>query len=75
MLAGLAVKTFRWDHSLGCKYKTFYGNKKGSSKVITLGQQYNAGEKPSVMLYTYINRHAGTPDKNKNKNKTIVVHN
>ena len=31
---------------------------------ITLGQQYNAGEKPTVMLYTYIiNRHAGTPEK------------
>ena len=28
--------------------------------VITLGQQYNVGEKPTVILYTYINRHAGT---------------
>ena len=26
--------------------------------VITLGQQYNVGEKPTVILYTYINRHA-----------------
>ena len=26
-----------------------------------LGQQYNVGEKPTVILYTYINRHAGTP--------------
>ena len=26
----------------------------------TLGQQYNIGEKPTVILYTYINRHAGT---------------
>ena len=31
--------------------------------VVTLGQQYNIGEKPTVILYTYINRHAGTPDK------------
>ena len=31
--------------------------------VITLGQQYNVGEKPTVILYTYINRHAGTPEK------------
>ena len=32
--------------------------------VVTLGQQYNTGEDPTVMLYTYyIN--AGTPDKNK----------
>ena len=31
--------------------------------VVTLGQQYNIGEKPTVILYTYINRHAGTPTK------------
>ena len=31
--------------------------------VVTLGQQYNIGEKPTVILYTYINRHAGTPEK------------
>ena len=30
---------------------------------IALGQQYNVGEKPTVILYTYINRHAGTPEK------------
>ena len=31
---------------------------------ITLGQQHNVGEKPTVIiLYTYINRHAGTPKK------------
>ena len=31
---------------------------------ITLGQQqYNVEEKPTVILYTYINRHAGTPEK------------
>ena len=28
---------------------------------ITLGQHYNVREKPTVKLYTYINRHAGTP--------------
>ena len=33
--------------------------------TLLLGQQYNTGEKPTVMLYTYINRHVGTPDKNK----------
>ena len=37
--------------------------------VITLGQQYNVGEKPTVILYTYINRHAGTPTKGKTKQK------
>ena len=26
--------------------------------VVTLGQQYNVGEKPIVILYTYINHHA-----------------
>ena len=26
---------------------------------IILGQQYNAGEKPTVILYIYNNRHAG----------------
>ena len=30
---------------------------------ITLGPQYNVGEKPTVILYIYINRHAGTPEK------------
>ena len=27
---------------------------------ITLGPQYNVGEKPTVILYIYINRHAGS---------------
>ena len=27
---------------------------------ITLGPQYNVGEKPTVILYIYITRHAGT---------------
>ena len=32
--------------------------------VVTLGQQYkNVGEKPTVILYTYIDHHAGTPEK------------
>ena len=30
---------------------------------ITLGPQYDVGEKPAVILYIYINRHAGTPKK------------
>ena len=53
---------------IGCKYKTSSWHLNGFPVVVTLGQQYNTGEKPTVMLYTYINRHAGTPDKNKNKN-------
>ena len=35
--------------------------------VVTLGQQYNVGEKPAVVLYTYVNLHAGTPNKTKTK--------
>ena len=29
--------------------------------VVTLGQQHNVGEKPTVILYTYINHHAEPP--------------
>ena len=32
---------------------------KGFPDVMTSGRQYNIGEKPSVILYTYINLHAG----------------
>ena len=38
--------------------------------VVTLGQEYNVGEKPTVILYTYINRHAGTPEKQRRQNST-----
>ena len=41
---------------------------------ITLGQQYNVGAKPTVILYTYINRQAGKPEKRKKHNKDNVVH-
>ena len=42
---------------------------------ITLGQQYNVGEKPTVILYIYIiNRHAGTPEKHRKKIRDNVVH-
>ena len=34
---------------------------KGFPDVMTSGRQYNIGEKPSVILYTYINLHAGKP--------------
>ena len=30
---------------------------------ILVNSQYNVGEKPTVILYTYMNRHAGTPEK------------
>ena len=40
---------------------------------ITLGQQYNVGEKPTVILYTdIISRHARTPEKQNRAN--VVPH-
>ena len=33
--------------------------------VVTLGQQYNVGKKPTVILYAYINRQAGPPNQTK----------
>ena len=37
--------------------------------VATLGQHYTIGEKPTVILYTYINRHAEIPEKQRKKHK------
>ena len=45
---------------------------KGFLNVVTSGQQYNIGEKPTVILYTYINRHAVTP---KPQSRNTVRHN
>ena len=42
--------------------------------IVTLGQKYNVGEKLSVILYTYINRQAGTPDQKQKQNRNNVVH-
>ena len=50
----------------GCKYKknsSWHLNRFPDADNITLGQQYNVGEKPTVILYIYINRHAATPEK------------
>ena len=41
--------------------------------VVTLGQQYNVGEKPTVILYTYINRHAEPPNIIKYIVKRVVI--
>ena len=49
---GENVKTLRWDHRLR-KQNLFIAF--GSPMVVTLGQEYNLGEKPTVILYTYIN--------------------
>ena len=36
-------------------------------------KQYNIGEKPIVMLYAYINRHAGTPDTMKQSHLNVLT--
>ena len=43
--------------------------------VVTLGQQYNIGEQPTFILYTYINGHAGTPHKTKTKDTMSLDYN
>ena len=48
---------------IGCEYKTSSWYLNGFPIVVTLGQQYYVGDKPTVILSTYINRHARTPDK------------
>ena len=40
--------------------------------VVTLGQQYNVGEKPTSILYTYINRHAEPPSITKQKTLSYI---
>ena len=57
---------------IGYKYNTSSWHLTGSPMVVTLGQQYNIGEKPTVILYTYSsNRHAGTPEKQRKKQNKI----
>ena len=43
--------------------------------VVTLGQQHNIGEKPTVILYTYINRHVGTPEKQRKQKHCSTLSN
>ena len=62
--------------SIGCKYKasTWYLN--GSPMVVTLGQQYNVGEKPPLLLYCtliYINRHCRATKHNNAEDTVYIV--
>ena len=41
--------------------------------VVTLGEQYNIGEKPTVILYSYINRHAGTTGKHVSTQLQVIT--
>ena len=40
--------------------------------AVTLGQQYIVGEKPTVILYTYINRHAEPLNITNHKNNSAI---
>ena len=52
---------------IGCKDKTSSWHVNGFSDGSNIGS-YNVGEKPAtVILYTYINRHAGKPNRTKQK--------
>ena len=59
----------RFGGNMGCKDKTsslwhLIGFPDGSNVGST---RYNVGEKPIVILYTYMNRHARTPNITKTK--------
>ena len=41
---------------------------------IALGQWYNVGKKPTVILYIYINRHVGRDTRKTLKTKDTVTH-
>ena len=70
----LGLKTgWRWDHRLQIQSLFMVFKRVPRMVKVTLGRQYNTEEKPTVMLYTYINRHAGAPDKN--KTKLVLEHN
>ena len=47
--------------TLAVETKPLHGIKRVPRCNYTSGRQYNIGEKPSVILHTYINLHAGTP--------------
>ena len=44
----------RLGRIIGCKYETLRGIETGSSMVVTLGQNYNVGEKPTVILLSLL---------------------
>ena len=65
----LTIKSFST-----CWAKPLHGIYPGSPMMeITLGQQYNVGEKPTVILYTYINHHAEPPNIIKHKTLYYIV--
>ena len=70
------VNTFsRWDHRLQRQVKPLHGIQLGSPMVVTLRQQHNVGEKPTVILYIYIDHHTGTPNKSRAKGTVSLDYN
>ena len=61
-------KSYFGKNRTGCKDKisSWHLNGFPDGIIVTLDQQYSVGEKPTVILYPYINRHAGTAKQNKN---------
>ena len=49
--------------------------KMGFPMAVTLCQQYNVGERPTVLLYTYINRHTRPLNTTKQKTKQYTIKN
>ena len=47
---GEMSKTFRWDHRLQIQNPFMAFRQVPRWMVVTLGQQYNTGEKPTVMV-------------------------
>ena len=65
---------------IGCKYKTFSWHLNGFSygSNINWVKSIISGRNPPVILYTYINRHAGTPEKQRRPNSTssnLIIYN
>ena len=60
------VKTFRWDHRLQ-RQNLFMAFERVPLMVVTLGQRYRVGDKPTVIMYTYTKCHTLTPNKIKTK--------
>ena len=59
---------------IGCKYQTSSWHLIGfPNNGSNIGSTYNVGEKPTVILYTYINRHSGTPDKKQKQNRNSTT--
>ena len=57
------------DYSISYKDKAT-----GSPIVVTLGQEYNVGEKPTFILYTSINRHAEPPNRRHYSKRVVVIY-